>query len=101
MQDLPVQRQIDIAIANDDGADLKRLEASRWPNGPKICAVANLPYFKSEAEAKAWHTRHLDGNPIYEPNPIVKMWRCAACGGVHFLTKMRPPSGSSSGSSKR
>jgi len=56
------------------------LNPPRWPGGPKICIVANLPAFETEADAIASNERngHL---------PILVRWHCKSCGGFHqFVT---------------
>jgi hypothetical protein len=63
--------------------------------------ATNLPSFESEAAAVEWNSKACETNPLYEPNRIVKIGKCETCGKWHFVTKSRPPSGSSSGTSKR
>jgi len=74
------------------------LEPPRWAGGPPICAHENLPAFGCVADVTRW--REKPGNPLYEANPIKRLWLCHHCGQWHYTTKMRPPSGSSSGSGR-
>lgn len=81
--------------------NLITLDHPRWPGGPPLCPAANLPAFATADQAKQWHDAPKRGNPLYESNPMTKLWQCEECGQWHFTTHPRPPSGSSSGSSKR
>jgi len=67
----------------------------RWPNGPPMCETANLPAFKTIDEAKAFHEANGPGSRI------IRSWRCDVCNCYHYLSKPRPPSGDSSGISRR
>lgn len=75
-------------------------EKPRFKGCPLICISANLPSFESKAHAKEWHESPKTGNPLYEVNPIKKIWQCQVCNKWHFITKHRPPSGHTSGSSR-
>lgn len=62
---------------------------------PPICDETNLPSHASFASYRQWHDR-------FTPAADLKFFRsCPHCGGFHAYSKMRPPSGASSGSSKR
>lgn len=69
------------------------LEPPRWPGGPGICPVANLPYFATRAELKAFQAKNASTD--------IETWKCAACGGFHFWGKVPAPAGGSSGTSRR
>lgn len=73
----------------------------RWPDAPPICIATNMPAFTTEQAAKDWLDAPKKGNPIYESNSLKKLWKCDHCQHWHMLTKTRPPSGHSSGSSRR
>lgn len=72
----------------------------RFKGCPPVCLKANLPAFETKEQLYQWHLGAKETNPQYDPNPIVKVWQCETCQRFHFLTKLRPPSGSSSGSSR-
>lgn len=76
------------------------LNPPRWPGGPEICDFTNLPAFESETTFIEWHEAPKRGNPLYEPSSVVRKWKCDKCDGWHFVTKPRPPSGSSSGTGR-
>ena len=69
------------------------LEPPRWPNGPKICAITNLPAYVSLADAKK-RTGTVEGDSIKD------WWTCGACGLVHCEHTIRPPAGATSGSGR-
>lgn len=77
------------------------LEPPRWRNGPPICPAENLPAFPSQAAAVEFNSGPARTNPNFEPYRIKRLWKCDSCDQWHFIAKMRPPSGGSSGSSKR
>jgi len=89
----------DLAIRKDDARDV-RLGLPRWLGGPPICEQENLPAFESKQTAIDWHEKPKQTNPLYEANHITKLWCCKFCSNWHFLTKPRPPSGSSSGTGR-
>lgn len=62
---------------------------------PPICDVTNLPSHASEAAYKTWAKR------VTPAADLIYFRACQDCGGHHAYTKMRPPSGASSGSSRR
>lgn len=71
-----------------------RLEKARWPGGPKICSVANLPAFETEGALRAF----LKANgPSCK---VVKEWQCEACGHWHAKTRAPDPAGGSSGTGR-
>jgi len=57
--------------------NIATLDPPRWPGGPAICQVANLPAFATEKEAAAFNNRngHL---------PILAQWPCKFCGHIHY-----------------
>lgn len=98
MNDL--DQAMDFAVRKDDASDVAKLYPPRWPGGPPICASANLPAFETQESAVAWQNAPNKTNPLYEANPIKKIWQCEKCRHWHFITKPRPPSGASSGSGR-
>ena len=62
------------------------LEPARYPGGPQICAIVNLPSFKSDADLRDYLDRHvpISGSPS-------KVWTCKDCGGWHFEFKPTRP----------
>jgi len=72
----------------------------RFKGCPPICLKENLPAFDNKMAAFDWHTDAKLSNPLYDPNPIVKIWQCKTCNKLHFITKPRPPSGGSSGTGR-
>lgn len=71
------------------------LEVSRWPGGPLICDVTNLPSHASKSDALTFHERNAPGQSIGRIGP------CHYCGGWHYESKVRPPSGASSGTGRK
>lgn len=69
------------------------LELPRWKNGPPICLEANLPAFPTWDDAKKFMEAHCGSDVVN--------WRCKVCGGWHYWANAKPPSGTSSGSSRR
>ncbi len=67
----------------------------RFKGCPPICEEANLPSFQTRQEAEAFHERNGPGNYI------IKLGVCRFCGCWHYAIKPRPPSGDSSGISRR
>lgn len=70
------------------------LDPPRWPNGPPICPVTNLPAFPDRAA--------LD--KFFKTLPAVTVQRvglCSACGHYHAEAKSRPPSGATSGTGRK
>lgn len=101
--------QFDTAVAHDDANDKWKppaqtepilIENPVWKGCPLICQVAWLPAFDSKQAAIDWHEAPGKGNPLYEPNRIVKIGKCKACGKWHFKAKPRPPSGATSGTGR-
>jgi hypothetical protein len=71
-----------------------RLEKPRWPGGPKICSVENLPAFET---VDAWRAFHKANGPSCK---ILKEWQCEACGHWHARTSAPDPAGASSGNGR-
>lgn len=67
----------------------------RWLGAPKICLKENLPAFETWKKADAFHEANSPGSRY------VRQWQCSFCDCWHYLAKPRPPSGDSSGSSRR
>jgi len=63
----------------------KLLDPPRWPGGPKICIVANLPAFETEADA-------MQFNGGEHPLPVLARWQCQSCGGWHYWSTSRTDS---------
>ena len=62
----------------------KFLDPPRWPGGPQICIVANLPAFETESAGIAFNNKsHL---------PVLARWQCKACGGWHHWATSRTDS---------
>lgn len=76
-------------------AEPELFEPPRWPGGPLICVAVNLPAFPTKEEALAFHEKNGPGNRI------TRIGQCETCKYWHYLVKPRPPSGDSSGSSRR
>lgn len=54
------------------------LEPPSWPGGPPICEMANLPAFKTEADAAKFHEVNC-------PHGVVlAQWCCKFCGCWHY-----------------
>ena len=71
---------------------MTRLDPRRWPDGPGICPVANLPGFLSLDELKDF-VDGLQGSTL-------ATWQCGECGCWHFWPSPNSyaPSGETSGS---
>lgn len=54
-------------------------EPSRWPGGPQICTVVNLPIYASAKEA----TQSIDH---FHTIAFIALWNCSQCGGWHLWT---------------
>lgn len=70
------------------------LEEPRWPNGPAICEVANLPAFETEPELQKFH---LATGPSCK---VLRVWHCEHCEGWHMETTAPDPAGGSSGTGR-
>jgi len=70
------------------------LEPARWPNGPKICPVANLPAFPTEKDFRTEHERFSPGVHV------LRVYLCEHCGHWHADTVGRGPGGESSGTGR-
>lgn len=75
--------------------DLFEQGPPRFKGCTAICELHNLPCFDSKASAKLFHEKHCPGQAI------IRMGRCEATGGYHFVCKARGPSGDSWGGNKR
>lgn len=71
------------------------LESPRWPKGPFICRMANLPALKTEKELFAFHAAN---GPRCE---IIEVYLCPFCDHLHMTTSAPDPSGSTSGNTRR
>jgi hypothetical protein len=67
----------------------------RWPGAPPICLAENLPAFDTREAAMEFHERNAPGGRV------TRIGICSVCGSWHYVSKPRPPSGDSSGSSRR
>lgn len=67
----------------------------RWPGAPPTCELDCDLAFASTEELFAFHEANAPGARI------LKVWKCAFCGRWHYKSKPRPPSGDSSGLSRR
>lgn len=56
------------------------LESPRWPGGPRICLVINLPAFENEDDMKKFEDK-------YTVNKVKSRWLCQACGCWHYFTE--------------
>lgn len=63
----------------------KFLDPPRWPGGPQICIVANLPAFETEAQA-------IKFNSSDHPLPVLARWQCKACEGWHYWSTLHTDS---------
>lgn len=91
-----------LEIGGNSGATLSMydfsLDPPRWPNGPQICSVVNLPAFETEAELDKFNAAN---GPSCK---VDRKWLCEHCEGWHCDVTAPDPSGGSSGtgrSSKR
>lgn len=71
---------------------MTRLDPPRWPGGPGICPVANLPGFLTVEDLNAF----VDGLC----GSVMVKWQCGECGTWHHWAKPKAPAGESSGSSR-
>lgn len=71
---------------------MTHLEPPRWPGGPGICPVANLPGFLAVEDL----TRFVDSLC----GSVMVKWQCSECGTWHFWPSANPnaPAGETSGS---
>ena len=66
----------------------------RWPGAPRICTAENLPAFESLDEMAGYRERYAPENKTR------KVWTCAACGLMHYLSVQRAPAGETSGNAR-
>jgi hypothetical protein len=57
-----------------------QLLPARWPKGPQICSIANLPAFESQAEMKDFHAVNAPRIQVKEE------YQCFACGKWHAVS---------------
>lgn len=69
-------------------------EKPRWPQGPKICAGANLPAFETEQQMRASTVKNSPSCKVLFEFP------CTHCGQWHCWASAPPPAGSSSGTGR-
>lgn len=70
------------------------LSKPRWPGGPKICPLANLPAFTTSDALRSF----LKNNgPSCK---VVLEWECTGCGHWHAETSAPDPAGASSGNGR-
>ena len=74
------------------------LDPPRWPGGPAICPIENLPAFPTEADAFKFQ-RH--GSREAPRTRILRLWKCDCCDHWHFTATTPSPSGASSGTERR
>lgn len=67
------------------------LDKPRWPGGPPICTVTNLPAFDSVESLAAFRDASAPGGHI------IAQWKCTACGLWHYWSAGHDPAGASSG----
>jgi hypothetical protein len=70
------------------------LEPARWPGGPLICSVENLPAHESESAMKKFHEAN---GPSCQ---VIRSGKCKHCGYWHMETRAPDPSGGSSGTGR-
>jgi hypothetical protein len=75
-------------------AELIALQDARWPGGPKICPVTNLPAF---VDAKALADFQTKNAPSCK---VVHKGLCKHCGHWHAKTVAPDPAGASSGNGR-
>jgi len=66
----------------------------RWPGGPLICIVANLPAFPTKAAYNEFHEANGPGCKV------LRVWLCKACKFFHADTVAPNPCGDSSGTGR-
>lgn len=66
----------------------------RWPDGPRICTVANLPSFADDQSVSDFRDKNCPSHTI------IAKWRCKVCRGIHFWSVGGDPSGASSGTTR-
>ncbi len=71
-----------VAVPKDPNAPCGK-EPARWPGGPEICEMTNLPSFPNEHAMKQYQAALM--------SKVVKEWRCVNCGEWHYLTDSRGP----------
>lgn len=70
------------------------LDPPRWPKGPSICPVANLPAFETQAVMKEFHEANGPGCKV------IREYLCRRCGHWHMVTRAPDPTGGSSGTGR-
>jgi hypothetical protein len=64
-------------------------------NGPPLCNRMRLPAHESRQAALDYHNKNAPGTHITDP------WECTHCGGWHYESRARGPSGQSSGTERK
>jgi hypothetical protein len=67
----------------------------RFKGCPPICEAENLPAFRTQQLAEEFNEKRAPGNRIE------RIWLCPKCEHWHYVSKLRPPSGDTSGTSRR
>lgn len=78
----------------------QQLDPPAWPGGPELCDMEGLPFFETQEALLAAHNAPRKTNPVYEGQPLRRVWRCRFCGGWHSEYAYRDPSGASSGTGR-
>lgn len=98
--DFALEPLLRLGIATNQGRRLSsmnpfNLEAKpRWPGGPLVCEVANLPAFETQDELNKFH---LANGPSCK---VIRQWQCEHCEGWHHETTAPDPAGGSSGTGR-
>lgn len=71
------------------------LDPPRWPGGPPICPVVNLPAFTGKAAAMAFRDANAPGSNVK------RIWLCTDCGMVHYEATPIAVSGTTAGKHER
>jgi hypothetical protein len=71
-----------------------QLEPPRWPGGPDICPVANLPAFLTAKDAADFRAANSPGTTV------IAEWTCTSCFWIHFWSVAQGPAGASSGTTR-
>lgn len=70
------------------------LEPPRWPGGPPICTVENLPALETYQALQEFHQKN---GPSCK---VVKTWHCPVCQRWHAETIAPDPAGNTSGTGR-
>ena len=66
----------------------------RWPGGPLICPIENLPAFDTRATLDHFHKTN---GPSCK---VIRTWQCDHCHHWHMETTAPDPAGGSSGTGR-